>query len=442
MMNSNPYPDLKLYLVTDRELSLGRSLEEVVSEAVAGGVTIVQLREKDASTGEFVELAKRLKTILKPYGIPLIINDRVDLALAVDAEGLHIGQSDMPYEIARKLLGPDKIIGLSVENMDDLLKANELDVDYVGISPVYGTSTKTDTAEPFGLDGLKEAVRLSMHPTVAIGGMNKSTAADVISTGCDGIAVVSAISSAENIREAASELKKIVEDNHSKSWCQQIWRASDRIYKKILGLEFISDLSDGTLDVDIFSRYIAQDEIYLRNYYRNMFALADMMDDEADKELFLSFAQSGMEGEKAMHDLLIERYGMDMDVKASVVTVGYNDLIQNAINSGNKYCALAVMLPCMWIYNRVGLHILQMSQLENNPYKEWILEYGNEEFSEGVNRVLDIIDAWAKEVDQETADEMNRLYLMAALYEYAFWDYAYYGEKKSYEYTKSLEGWI
>ena len=442
MMNSNAYPDLKLYLVTDRELSLGHSLEEVVSEAVAGGVTIVQLREKDASTGEFVELAMRLKTILKPYGIPLIINDRVDVALAVDAEGLHIGQSDMPYEIARKLLGPDKIIGLSVENMDDLLKANELDVDYVGISPVYGTPTKTDTAEPFGLDGLKEAVRLSMHPTVAIGGMNKSTAADVISTGCDGIAVVSAISSAENIREAASELKKIVEDNHSTRWCQQIWRASDRIYKKILGLEFISDLSDGTLDVDIFSRYIAQDEIYLRNYYRNMFALADMMDDEADKELFLSFAQSGMEGEKAMHDLLIERYGMDMDVKASVVTVGYNDLIQNAINSGNKYCALAVMLPCMWIYNRVGLHILQMSQLENNPYKEWILEYGNEEFSEGVNRVLDIIDAWANEVDQETADEMNRLYLMAALYEYAFWDYAYYGEKKSYEYTKSLDGWI
>ena len=127
---------LKLYLVTDRELSLGRSLEKVVSEAVAGGVTIVQLREKDASTGEFVELAFRLKDILRPYNVPLIINDRVDVALAVDAEGLHIGQSDMPYEIARKLLGPNKIIGLSVECIDDILKANKLDVDYVGISPV------------------------------------------------------------------------------------------------------------------------------------------------------------------------------------------------------------------------------------------------------------------------------------------------------------------
>ena len=202
---------LKLYLVTDRELSLGRSLEEVVSEAVAGGVTIVQLREKDASTGEFVELAFRLKEILRPYNVPLIINDRVDVALAVDAEGLHIGQSDMPYGIARKLLGPDKIIGLSVENFEDIEKANALDVDYIGISPVYGTLTKTDTAEPFGLDGLRKAVSISVHPTVAIGGMNASTIADVIAAGANGVAVVSAICSADSPRLAAKELKDIIE---------------------------------------------------------------------------------------------------------------------------------------------------------------------------------------------------------------------------------------
>jgi thiamine-phosphate pyrophosphorylase len=433
---------LKLYLVTDRDLSLGRPLEEIVSEAVAGGVTMVQLREKDAATGEFVELGRRLMSLLKPLGVPLIINDRVDVALAVDADGVHIGQSDMSYADARRLLGPEKIIGLSVENFEDLESANKLDVDYIGISPVYGTPTKTDTAEPFGLKGLKEAVRLSLHPTVAIGGMNKYTAADVMATGCDGIAVVSAISSAENIKEASAELKEIVDSNARVSWCQQIWRLSNRIYKKILGLEFIADLSDGSLDKDIFSRYIAQDEIYLGNYYRNMFALADMMDDDSDKALFLSFAQEGMEGEKAMHELLIERYGMDMDVESSIVTTGYNKLIQDAINSGNKYYALAVMLPCMWIYNRVGLHILKISDLDNNPYKEWILEYGNEEFSKGVNRVLEIIDTWARDVDEATRQEMNRLYLMAALYEYAFWDYAYYGDEKSYGYTKSLEGWV
>ena len=213
---------LKLYLVTDRELSLGRSLEEVVSEAVAGGVTMVQLREKDAATGEFIELASRLMKILTPLGIPLIINDRVDVALAVDADGVHIGQSDMPYEIARRLLGPDKIIGLSVENMDNLIKANSLNVDYVGISPVYGTPTKTDTANPFGLEGLRKAVNMSKHPTVAIGGMNAGTIADVMAAGTDGVAVVSAICSDENIREAAAQLKAIVESNSRSAYTDSL----------------------------------------------------------------------------------------------------------------------------------------------------------------------------------------------------------------------------
>ena len=202
---------LKLYLVTDRDLSLGRSLEEVVSEAVKGGVTIVQLREKEASTGEFVALARRLMSILKPLGIPLIINDRVDVALAVDSDGVHIGQSDMAYADARRLLGPDKIIGLSVESLEDLEAANALDVDYVGISPVYGTPTKTDTAEPFGLEGLRKAVEMSVHPTVAIGGMNARTIGKVMEAGADGVAVVSAICSAEDISKATKELKAIVE---------------------------------------------------------------------------------------------------------------------------------------------------------------------------------------------------------------------------------------
>ena len=201
---------LKLYLVTDRDLSLGRPLDEIVSESVAGGVTMVQLREKDAATGEFVELGRRLMSLLKPLGVPLIINDRVDVALAVDADGVHIGQSDMSYADARRLLGPEKIIGLSVENFEDLESANKLDVDYIGISPVYGTPTKTDTAEPFGLEGLRKAVEMSVHPTVAIGGMNVATVGEVIAAGTDGVAVVSAICSAESPRDAAAELATII----------------------------------------------------------------------------------------------------------------------------------------------------------------------------------------------------------------------------------------
>lgn len=433
---------LKLYLVTDRELSLGRSLEEVVSEAVQGGVTVVQLREKEASTGEFIGLARRLMKLLKPLGIPLIINDRVDVALAADADGVHIGQSDMPYEDARRLLGPDKIIGLSVESFEDIETANGLDVDYIGISPVYGTPTKTDTAEPFGLEGLRKAVEMSVHPTVAIGGMNALTIGDVMAVGTDGVAVVSAICSAENIREATSELKTLVDADAKESWSDEVWKKSLKIYNAILDLDFLKELADGSLDGSAFARYIAQDEIYLKNYYNQMNMLADLMEDEGDRSIFLSFAQSGMEGEKALHNMLIEKYGIDTEVEPSKVTEGYNSHICEGIATGNPCIALASVLPCMWIYNRVGLHIFRHSKLDGNPYKEWILEYGNEEFTIGVNKVLAMIDAWASKADRQTREKMDYYYLKAALYEYAFWDYGYHSDSNSYDYIDSLEGWL
>ena len=433
---------LKLYLVTDRDLSLGRSLEEVVSEAVKGGVTIVQLREKEASTGEFIALARRLMSILKPLGIPLIINDRVDVALAVDADGVHIGQSDMTYADARRLLGPDKIIGLSVECLEDLEAANALDVDYVGISPVYGTPTKTDTAEPFGLEGLRRAVEMSIHPTVAIGGMNAATIGEVMEAGADGVAVVSAICSAEDISKAAKELKAIVEAAANRSWSKEVWKKSSKIYNSILELDFLKELSEGTLSNDIFARYIAQDEIYLKNYYHQMNMLADMMESTEDKELFIAFAQSGMEGEKALHDMLIDRYGIETKVEPSKVTSDYNAHICEGIATGDLCIALASVLPCMWIYNQVGLHILNHSKLEGNPFKEWILEYGQEEFTTGVNKVLKMVDGWASKTDKQTREKIDYYYLKAALYEYAFWDYGYNADSKSYNYTESLEEWL
>lgn len=204
---------LKLYLVTDRPLAGERDIEWIVREAVEGGCTIVQLREKHTDTGEFVALAKRLKSALSPYNVPLIINDRIDVALASDADGVHIGQSDMPYDIARKLLGPDKIIGLSIENFEQLEQANKLDVDYVAASPVFGTPTKTDTATPWGLGKLAEFNRRSLHPTVGIGGMNENTIGDVIACGTDGVAVVSAIVAAESPKNASRKLRQIVEEN-------------------------------------------------------------------------------------------------------------------------------------------------------------------------------------------------------------------------------------
>ncbi len=202
--------DLSLYLVTDRSLSLNRSLVEVVEKAVKGGVTMVQLREKDASTSEFYNLAMMLKPLLSSYNVPLIINDRLDIALACDADGVHIGQSDMPYAVARKLLGKNKIIGLSVESIQDAVDANGLDVDYIGISPVFDTSTKTDTARALGLEGIREITRICKHPSVGIGGINKENARSIMMSGAKGVSVVSAIMSAKNPETAAIELRNII----------------------------------------------------------------------------------------------------------------------------------------------------------------------------------------------------------------------------------------
>lgn len=203
-------PDLSLYLVTDRGLSLGRSTVDIVRAALAGGVTCVQLREKHCATREFVVEARAVRELLAGTGVPLIINDRIDVALAVGADGVHLGQTDMLIADARRLTGPDMLIGISAECVEDALRAEAEGADYVGISPVFATPTKTDTAPALGLEGVA-AIRAAVSlPLVGIGGIGPDNAAEVIRAGCDGIAVVSAIVSAPDPKEAASRLRTII----------------------------------------------------------------------------------------------------------------------------------------------------------------------------------------------------------------------------------------
>ncbi len=200
-----------IYLVTDQRACMEKSIESVVLEAIEAGVSCVQLREKDASSRLFFERAMVLKSILKSKRIPLIINDRVDIAMAVNADGVHLGQSDIPYEQARRLMGPDAIIGLSVETWEDVKEAENLGVNYLGVSPVFATPTKTDTKDPWGLEGLGKINNYSRHPLVAIGGLSELNAQKVIRAGADAIAVVSAICSAKDTFLATNELVKLYE---------------------------------------------------------------------------------------------------------------------------------------------------------------------------------------------------------------------------------------
>ncbi|GBF50827.1 thiamine-phosphate synthase [Leptospira ryugenii] len=198
-----------LYLVTDRSLCLHHSLEEVILKSVQGGVQIVQLREKEASSREFFALATRIKELLSPFSIPLLINDRLDIALAVGAHGLHLGQSDLPVIEARRLLGDDKIIGLSVETEQDVLQAKQLPVDYLGVSPIFATPTKRDTKSAWGLDGLRWIRKEIELPLVAIGGINDTNAEDVISAGADSLALVSYLCSADDPTHNAEKISKL-----------------------------------------------------------------------------------------------------------------------------------------------------------------------------------------------------------------------------------------
>ncbi|OAA91795.1 thiamine phosphate synthase [Clostridium ljungdahlii] len=200
--------DYSLYLVTDRSFLKDKPLQQAVEEAILGGVTLVQLREKDASTREFYEIAKEVKKVTDHYKVPFLINDRLDIAQAVNADGVHLGQSDMPINIARKILGKDKIIGISAGNVDEALEAEKSGADYIGIGTIFFTGTKKDIDTPIGIEGLRKIYNSISIPAVAIGGVNETNFKEVLSTEVDGISVISAILGKSNITTAAKTLCK------------------------------------------------------------------------------------------------------------------------------------------------------------------------------------------------------------------------------------------
>lgn len=206
-----PRVDYSLYLCTDRELMTSDTIEEGVELAIKGGVTVVQLREKNCSGREFVEIAYRVKEVTDAYEIPLIINDRIDVALAVNADGVHLGQQDIPALAAREILGRNRIIGVSAYNAALALEAQKDGADYIGVGDVFGTSTKSDThhVSPEELVRIRSRIKI---PMIAIGGINEENVKRLQGTGIDGVAVISAVLGARDITAAAERLKEQVKE--------------------------------------------------------------------------------------------------------------------------------------------------------------------------------------------------------------------------------------
>jgi thiamine-phosphate pyrophosphorylase len=203
----------RLYLVTDGGIAqqAGHTLPFVVEEACRAGVRWVQLREKDLSTRDFLDMGLALKRITQTYGARLIINDRVDIALAVDADGVHVGQEDMPCDRVRSLIGPGKIIGLSVNSLAELEVARDADLDYLGVATIFPTGTKQDTSSLLGIDGLRAICQRTQLPTFAIGGINAGNIQEIVRAGATGAAVVSAICGHPSPYDATRELIRLLD---------------------------------------------------------------------------------------------------------------------------------------------------------------------------------------------------------------------------------------
>ncbi len=199
--------DYTLYLVTDRKLMSTQTLTEAVKQAILGGCTMVQLREKDSSSQAFFQQAQEVKRITEQYQVPLIINDRVDIALAVKATGIHIGQNDIPVSIVRELIGKDMLLGVSVSSAEEAGQAMEDGADYLGVGAMFPTGTKRDAAM-VSMEELRRIRRITNLPIVVNGGINRDNAGKFRPMGIDGLAVVSAIIGQLDIRKAAEEMKK------------------------------------------------------------------------------------------------------------------------------------------------------------------------------------------------------------------------------------------
>lgn len=197
-----------LYLATDPHFLAGRNLEEVVGACIRHGVTAVQLRDKEASGKELFETGRRLLAVTRRLGVPLLINDRLDVALALDADGVHLGRSDLPLAAARRLLGPGKLLGASCHTVEHLREAAAAGADHAGIGPVFVTSTKPDAAPALGVEGLRTLVASTHLPCVAIGGIQAENVAAVAAAGVAGVCVISAILGAANPAAAAAEIRR------------------------------------------------------------------------------------------------------------------------------------------------------------------------------------------------------------------------------------------
>jgi thiaminase II len=451
---------LRLNVVTDPGFLAARAttLADAVVAAVRGGATLVQLRDKHADTATFVREARGAIAAIRALGatlrVPVLINDRIDVALAVDADGVHVGQSDMPVAMARKLLGPSKMIGTTVSTPEQARQAVADGADYLGTDPVFSTSTKTDSPE-LGLSGFKaivDAVRGT--PVVAIGGIKLENAADVLrESGAAGIAVVSAVFNQPDMQASAQELRDAVDgalasapaaaaptaaaEDESKEeffvgdFAKACITAAGSAWSGSFEHPFVLALADGTLSGDKFRFYQMQDARYLESFADACSLIAARCHDPEDKLWFIQAGVMALEVERSLHLDYGQRLGYGpADIAATELTPNgkaYADHMVQAATRGSLVEAVAALTPCPWLYIDLGRHLLRErgAVADDHPYAAWLRLYSDSGFLDYMDNLLRRLQKFADESGPSTRERAKHAFVLSARYEYMFWDQAW-----------------
>ncbi|KAA0156242.1 hypothetical protein FNF29_01032 [Cafeteria roenbergensis] len=468
---------LRVYAVTDSSLlgTRGLSVEEAVAEAVRGGVSMVQVRDKEAPTGELIAMVRRAirasRASAEGRRIPVIVNDRADVALVAGADGLHVGQSDMSILDARQILGPQSIIGVTVSNAEQARLAVSQGADYLGTDPVFETPTKTDSAA-IGVGGLRAIVEAAGSvPVVAIGGLNASNAASVLaSSGAAGVAVVSAVFGQDDICGAATVLRTAVDGSSGAGgageasaasaasspcsaegpaakaalaepfpippFAKSCLEAAGKSWSASFTHPFVLGLADGTLDADRFKFYQMQDARYLESFADACAYVAARCPDPDDKGWFLRAATLALEVERSLHLDFGTKLGYTpADIAALQLTPNakaYGDhMVQSAMRAPLVE-AVAALAPCPWLYTDLGAHLASTygPPADDHPYAAWLRTYADDSFSEYMGNLLSRMEKFADEASESVRARARAAFATSSRYEYMFWDQAW--EKQSW----------
>lgn len=429
--------DYSIYLVTDRELMTSITLDEGVEQAIKGGCTLVQLREKSISSKEFYNIAMKIKKITSHYNIPLIINDRVDLAMAVDAEGVHVGQDDLSAKIVRSIIGREKILGVSASNIAEAIKAEKDGADYLGVGAIFSTKTKTD-AKQVSIEELMEIKKRVKIPVVAIGGINIDNAHEVLKTGIEGLAMVSAILSAKNIEVSTIELKKLFHKyqknnigGNKMSFARSLKVKVKDIWEGCYRHPFLQELGKGTLDKEKFKFYLLQDYLYLLQYSKVFAAGAIKSDEEEYMTKFSEIQYNILYNEMNIHRDYMKSYGITekevREVKQSLFNKAYTSNMLATAYTEDSAELISTVFPCVWTYHDYGKRLKEeySKELENNFYKNWIEGYASKEFGDSFEWFYDYLDKLCENKSDIELKKIEEIFRTSIEFEYLFWDMSY-----------------